>query len=288
MPELPEVENVRRDLEAELRPGTRIAGFDFFRADLRDPIPKARLKKLVGCSLTHISRRAKYLLFHTEGGIILSHLGMTGQWRIENAKDQKASKKSAAKPSQPHDHVRIRLASGQTLVYRDPRRFGVLDFASEEGCSNWNLSRHPRLRHLGPEPLDRDFDGHYLFEQTRGRKSSIKSLIMNQEIVVGVGNIYACEALYRAGLRPQRKAHGLDGPQCERLAHSIRQVLAEAIAQGGSTIRDYRRPDASAGGFQEAHAVYDREGKNCPSCRHPIRRSLISGRSSFYCPSCQH
>lgn len=272
MPELPEVENTCRDLHAGLGENSRLEKIEFRRADLRDPMPKKKLKSLEGQKFLGVARRAKYILLKLENGIMLSHLGMTGQWRFEKGPVQFGI----------HDHVALRLSEGKTLVFRDPRRFGVLDFVQYE-----QENSHKRLKHLGLEPLDPEFTAEALTAHAKKSTAPIKSLLMNQEIVVGVGNIYVAEALFRAGIQPRRPSRRVKQSEIEKLIPAIREILQKAIEQGGSTIRDYRRADASEGGFQDFHQVYGRAGEECRVCNTVIRNTVISGRSSFWCPKCQ-
>lgn len=272
MPELPEVETVRRKLESETHHHPVIDHVELFRSDIRFPIPKDFAKKLKGQPIQRIRRRAKYLLFDTPKVSLLSHLGMTGSWRI-----LKEPKRGV------HDHCFVHLQDGRILAFRDPRRFGMLDLVQRE-----NEATHPRLKNLGPEPLDMNaFHADYLFQRTRKRKTLIKSLIMDQKIVVGVGNIYASEALFWAKIRPTRWASRITQGEAKHLVEAIRKVLNEAIQAGGSSIRDYRNPAGEAGQFQASHQVYDRANKPCLICGNPIRSKVISGRSTYWCPHCQ-
>lgn len=272
MPELPEVETVRSGLDHLLADHPVIQKVRLMRADIRFPIPKNLPKTLKGEPILGVRRRAKYLLMETPKAILLSHLGMTGSWRV-------------LKPGEEdkHDHCYIELSDGRTLAFRDPRRFGMLDLILKG-----NEQGHPRLRDLGPEPLDESsFTPEYLFSSSRKRKIPLKAFIMDQRIVVGVGNIYASEVLFRAQIRPQRPAGRLTKLESERLVAMIREVLNEAIEVGGSSIRDYRQASGAEGGFQNEHQVYDREGLPCVQCGAIIRSKVIGGRSTFWCPHCQ-
>lgn len=269
MPELPEVETVRAGLEKILIDRPVIERFEFHRKDLRDPMPIRQIRKLEGQRIEEVLRRSKYLLFQTRVGFLLSHLGMTGSWRVAQKTDVR-----------PHDHVVIHFAGGLRLVYRDPRRFGILD------CGD-DLGTHPRLRDLGPEPLSKDFTAETLWERLRGRESPIKNILMDAATVVGVGNIYASEALFRAGIRPSRLGGKLRRDECERLVGVVREVLREAIEAGGSSISDYVQASGETGFFQSKFRVYDRAGEACVSCGTQVKRSVIGGRSSFHCPKCQ-
>lgn len=272
MPELPEVETVRSGLEEILRKKPVIEQVKLQRGDIRFPIPKDLPKRLEGQPITGVRRRAKYLLFDTPKVSLLSHLGMTGSWRVAPPGDEDR-----------HDHCYIQLSNGKRLAFRDPRRFGLLDLV-EPGQEK----THPRLKGLGPEPLNEaEFNADYLYRMSRKRRVPIKVFIMDQRIVVGVGNIYASEALFRAGLRPQKLAGRVSREQVEKLVESIRSVLREAIQAGGSSIRDYRQAGGEEGSFQDAHQVYERGGEPCVVCGTPIRSKVIGGRSTYWCPICQ-
>jgi formamidopyrimidine-DNA glycosylase len=269
MPELPEVEVVKKGLSKLLKSGDLVSKIEFHRDNLRNRLPKQKLKMVKKQSILAVRRRAKYLLIETSDYILLSHLGMTGQWR-------------EYKHPKLHDHISIYMQSGLTLVYNDPRRFGVFDIVDKAV-----LSKDPRLTILGPEPLENDFNADYLYKVTRQRKIPIKSLIMDQKVVVGVGNIYASEALYFAGIRPTARSSKLTLRQCEDLTVSIQNVLKQAIRQGGSSIRDYVDTNGESGSFQENHAVYGRQGEPCLKCRGAIRAKVLSGRNTFWCVNCQ-
>lgn len=272
MPELPEVETVRAGLAEIFRDRPVIRRARLMRPDVRFRVPPELPVRLQGQRVLGASRRAKYLLIETTGVVLLSHLGMTGSWRL-------AAEGEAGK----HDHFFLDFEDGRTLAFRDPRRFGILDLV-EPGREH----EHPRLRGLGPEPLDPEaFASERLRQTVRGRTSTIKAFLMDQKTVVGVGNIYASEALHRAGIRPQRKTGALTRADWERLVLAVRAVLTEAIELGGSSIRDYRSAAGVAGGFQNSHRVYGRAGEACGQCGTRVRSKVIVGRSSFYCPSCQ-
>lgn len=267
MPELPEVETVRAGLE-RLLSGAVIARAQARRADLRTAIP--RLAVLAGRRITGVRRRAKYLLIDTDGPGILNHLGMTGQWREVGGDGLR-----------DHDHVVLELADGRTVAFNDARRFGLFELCRADGG-------HAALDGLGPEPLAAGFDGALLrAAATRHRRAAIKAVIMDQAVVVGVGNIYAAESLFRAGIRPALAAGRVAGPRLDRLADEIRSVLAEAIAKGGSTIDDYRQVNGLSGLFQNSFAVYGRAGEPCRTCGATIRTRTIAGRASCWCPACQ-
>ncbi len=242
------------------------------RADIRSPIPKNINKVFAGQTITGVRRRAKYLFIDTPVATLISHLGMTGSWRL-------------AKPGEkdPHDHFFIDLADKRALVFRDPRRFGLISYAKagEE-------QKHPSIKSLGPEPLDpKHFNAEYLFQISRKRQIAVKTFIMDQKVVVGVGNIYASEVLFQAKVRPLRKAGRLTLDECVRIVDATTQILNAAINAGGSSIRDYRGAGGEEGLFQQVHLVYDREGEECVNCGEIIHAKVIGGRSSFWCSECQ-
>jgi formamidopyrimidine-DNA glycosylase len=273
MPELPEVETVRKDLLQVIQPKARIQSIVLHRSDIRFPIPKDLIARLTGHSFSTIHRRAKYLLFQAQDEVMISHLGMSGGWMI----------KSPDFVASVHDHCEIQFSDGVVLVYRDPRRFGVLDVVK-----SIKLQQHKLFKHLGPEPLNvQEFTPDYLFEKSRGRTQALKTFIMDQRIVVGVGNIYASEVLFLSGLSPKRAAGRLTRTACVRLVQNLQDVLAKAILAGGSTIRDYRSLRGQQGEFQGQHLVYDREGKPCTICRTPIKNAVLGARSTYWCPQCQ-
>lgn len=274
MPELPEVETTLRGIEPALK-GRTITKLIVRNSSLRWPITTA-VDQARGQKINRCWRRAKYLLIGlagngTENGGLLLHLGMSGSLRICDAGDA----------PHKHDHVDIVLDSGDCVRFNDPRRFGA--FLWWEPPSE----QHELLRHLGPEPLSRDFSGHYLRTKSRGRKVAVKNFIMDGKIVVGVGNIYASEALYMAGIHPSRPAGRISAARYEALAGAIRDVLQRAIRHGGTTLRDFRNSDGQPGYFAQELLVYEREGLTCFQCQAPIRRKVIGQRSSYYCPHCQ-
>lgn len=272
MPELPEVETVRSGLTTLLGSTARIDRVELRRDDLRAPIPSSLPERLRGQPILAVRRRAKYLLWDTPAATLLCHLGMTGTWRLAATGDER-----------DHDHCVIHLTDGRRLVFRDPRRFGLLDVI-EPGHD----ASHPRLRALGPEPLDATtFTGAALHVATRGRRSALKAMIMDQAVVVGVGNIYAAEALFRAGLRPTLAAGRLTRSGAERLVEAIRTVLTAAIAAGGSTISDFRQAGGDGGYFQHDFRVYGRAGSPCVVCAAVLRHAVVAGRSTVWCPRCQ-
>lgn len=271
MPELPEVEVVKEGLKKIIKPSESIKKIEFLRKNLRGPLPFKKLGSIEGKQILSLERRAKYILFETTDHWLVSHLGMTGNWRNKNTKIKL------------HDHIVLTLASGTRLIYNDPRRFGIFDIIDKK-----NFEKDKRFSILGPEPLlEYEFTAEYLFKTSRKRKIPIKSFIMDQKVVVGVGNIYASEALFHAGIRPLARTEKLTRYQCELLVKAIQKVLAEAIAQGGSSIRDYVQANGSSGGFQENHFVYAREGEPCRKCRGLILSRILSGRNTFWCVNCQ-
>ncbi len=273
MPELPEVETVCRGLEPVVV-GHVIARVDLHRKDLRKPFPKNLKKVVEGAKVTHITRRAKYILMHLDNGYVLVvHLGMSGRIVFHPR---------AYKP-QTHDHFIMHMKDGQQIVLNDPRRFGVVDLVKAA-----EMEAHALFAHLGPEPLSNAFSGPVLAEALKGRKTAIKLAIMDQRLVVGVGNIYACEALFMAGINPTKPAGRLKGDKAEALVSAIRKVLQKAIKAGGSTLRDHRQANGELGYFQHSFSVYDREGQVCGVCKTGhIRRMVQGGRSTFFCPVCQ-
>lgn len=269
MPELPEVETTRRGIAPHLV-GRFVETLKIRQPRLRWPIPPALRRQLPGQRIKGVERRAKYLLVHTAPGSALLHLGMSGSLRILPG---------ATAPG-PHDHVDWQLDSGRILRFTDPRRFG---------SQLWQPAGtlHPLLATLGPEPLSDAFDGIHLWKMSRGRAASVKTFLMDQKTVVGVGNIYAAEALFAAGVRPGRAAGSLSKAQYEKLATEIRRILGHAIDRGGTTLRDFLRPDGEPGYFEQELFAYGRGGEPCRVCGTPIRSVRLGQRSTFYCPSCQ-
>ncbi len=292
MPELPEVETVRRGLAAAMT-GATILGVQQNRPDLRFPFPDDFPQRLLGRRIEAIERRAKYLMIGLDDGTVLaSHLGMTGSFRIEadGAENVPGAYYRARAPAGLHDHVRFELDSGIVITYSDPRRFGFMVLVPRS-----ELGGHPLFRDIGVEPLSADFDGAVLATLLAGKGTPLKAALLDQRLVAGLGNIYVCEALHRAGLSPRRAAATLarkDGSptvRAMRLAAAIKDVLREAVEAGGSTLRDYRHADGSLGMFQHGFRAYDREDHACqtPTCRGTIRRIVQSGRSTFFCAECQ-
>ena len=270
MPELPEVEITLRGLAPHLL-GQRISGVIIRNPHLRWPVPENLPKLLQGLTIHSLSRRAKYLLVDCGRGTLILHLGMSGSLRILPT-DAAIEK---------HDHFDLLLANGLLMRLRDPRRFGAVLW--HEG----DPAQHPLLINLGPEPLKDNFDGDYLYRATRKRSAAIKLVIMDNHIVVGVGNIYANEALFRSGIRPQLSADKLSKPRCARLVQTIRETLTEAIALGGSSLRDFVNSDGKPGYFQQHYWVYGRTGEPCLTCGASIKQIKQGQRSSFFCPVCQ-
>ncbi|RST87504.1 bifunctional DNA-formamidopyrimidine glycosylase/DNA-(apurinic or apyrimidinic site) lyase [Aquibium carbonis] len=296
MPELPEVETVRRGLSGTLE-GARIVSVDQRRPDLRFPFPADFAARLSGRRIEALSRRAKYLIVHLDDGLgLICHLGMSGSWRIERDADARTPGVFHHERSKlaAHDHVVFRLTgadgASSRAVFNDPRRFGFMLFA-EPGT----LAEHPLLSGLGVEPTGNELSGDLLATLFRDRRAPLKAALLDQRLIAGLGNIYVCEALWRAGLSPRRAAGtlatatGRPTKAAGALATSIREVIADAIAAGGSSLRDYVQADGSLGYFQHAFAVYDREGEACrkSGCDGVVQRVVQSGRSTFYCPSCQ-
>ena len=280
MPELPEVETVRRGL-ARAMEGRRIDGVRVARRDLRWPVPADFEQRLVGRTVTAVGRRAKYLTIDLDdGGVLLAHLGMSGRMIV----DEEGSDGPTAKSSAKHEHVTIVLGNRTFVRFADPRRFGMMDWVAEGG-----LADHPLIAHLGPEPTGADFDGARLWALLEGKRTPIKAALLDQRVVAGVGNIYACESLFAAGISPRRQAANVGPARAGRLALAIRETLAEAIDAGGSSLRDHVAPDGELGYFQHRFKVYGREGEPCPGCDcgGAVRRVVQSGRSTFYCAARQ-
>jgi formamidopyrimidine-DNA glycosylase len=269
MPELPEVETTVRGLRAVLE-GRRLTTVEPRRADLRRPFPPDLRQRLTGARVTRLGRRAKYGLIDTDrGDTMIFHLGMSGRWRID--------------PNQlgAHDHLLLTTQEGHRLALHDPRRFGSVDLVASA-----ELDRMPFIAALGPEPLSTDFNGAYLHRALAGRLAPIKAMLLDQRIVAGLGNIYVCEALHMAGIAPSRAAGRVGSARLQRLADAVKTVLLAAIEAGGSTLRDYARPDGELGYFARQWRVYGREGEACGCGRRVLRRAE-GGRSTFYCPRCQ-
>ena len=270
MPELPEVETTVRGLAPVLE-GRRLVSVEARRADLRRPFPPDLRQRLTGATVTGLGRRAKYGLINTDrGDTMVFHLGMSGAWRIDPHELGK------------HDHLLIETDEGRRLHLRDPRRFGSVDLVPTEDLTEW-----PAFKALGPEPLDGSIDGRWLKERFSGRTAAVKLLLLDQRIVAGLGNIYACEALFRARIDPRRAAGKVSRAKLDMLAMAIPAVLEDAIRAGGSTLKDFAAPDGELGYFSKQFDVYDREGKPCRNCAGMVKRIVQGGRSTFFCPSCQ-
>jgi len=268
MPELPEVETTVRGL-AKVLQGRRLTSVEARRADLRRALPVDLGQRLTGARVIGLGRRAKYGLIDTDrGDSLVFHLGMSGHWRVDPSETGK------------HDHFILETDEGRRVALNDARRFGSLDLVPTVGLSDW-----PPFKALGPEPLD--LDPRDLHRRLSGRTAAIKLLLLDQRIVAGLGNIYVCEALYRAGIHPKRAGGSVSLERLRKLVPAIHAVLAEAIEAGGSTLKDFVSPDGELGYFSKAFAVYDREGKPC-GCGGTVRRIVQGGRSTFYCPKCQH
>jgi formamidopyrimidine-DNA glycosylase len=270
LPELPEVETTRRGLGPYVRK-RRIAALRVYEWRLRWPVPRNLPKQVAGQRILRVGRRGKYLLLALESGTLLLHLGMSGNLRAVPADTARL----------PHDHFDLVLDSGIALRFNDPRRFGSLLYTRGDPLE------HPLLAHLGPEPLGREFDASYLWRITRGRRLNVKQLLMDSHLVVGVGNIYANEALFRARIRPQRQARTLSQADAAHLVRGVRAVLKQAIHSGGTTLRDYLGADGAPGYFRQRLYVYERRGKPCRRCGTPVRAVPQGQRTTYYCPSCQ-
>lgn len=270
MPELPEVETVRRGLAPRVT-GRIVTGVAVRQPRLRWPVPEQLMTQLPGQRIVQVARRAKYLLLQTQAGTLLCHLGMTGRLRLL----------PTTAPWQKHDHAEVVLTDDWTLRFNDSRRFGALLWTTEP------LEQHPLLRDLGPEPFDSAFSGAYLYRRLQGRMTAIKPRLLDQRLVAGVGNIYASEALFRAGVHPLRPAGQLSPAECDRLVAAVRTVLDAAIAQGGTTLRDFVGGDGQTGYFQHALQVYGRADLPCPHCGQPIHCGRAGQRATYYCLHCQ-
>jgi formamidopyrimidine-DNA glycosylase len=269
VPELPEVETTVRGLRPVLQ-DQRLTLVEPRRADLRKAIPADLRQRLTGATITALGRRAKYGLIDTDrGDTLIFHLGMSGRWRIDPAE------------TLAHDHLLLETAGGHRLALNDPRRFGFLDLWPTDA-----LASYPPFAAMGPEPLEPSFSGEYLLAALAGRSAPIKAMLLDQRIVAGLGNIYVCEALHLARIAPSRSAGRVSLVRLERLVSSVREVLLAAIEAGGSTLRDYARPDGELGYFSKQFLVYGREGEPC-ACGGVVRRRVEAGRSTFWCPRCQ-
>ncbi|MEX2126548.1 MAG: bifunctional DNA-formamidopyrimidine glycosylase/DNA-(apurinic or apyrimidinic site) lyase [Woeseia sp.] len=269
MPELPEVETSRRGIAPWLEQ-QQVRRVTVRERRLRWPVPVEIDRDLPGKFIRSLRRRAKYLLFETDGGTLMLHLGMSGSLRIVHPDE----------PAGKHDHVDIEVANGKALRFRDPRRFGSLLWTDDP-------AGHPLLRNLGPEPLSDTFDGRYLWRAARGRRISVKQFIMNAGVVVGVGNIYASESLFLAGIHPKRRADRIALRRMLTLADAIRSVVDRAIEAGGTTLRDFHGGDGEPGYFRQELGVYGRDGLPCLICKKPVSAIVLGQRSTFYCSNCQ-
>jgi formamidopyrimidine-DNA glycosylase len=285
VPELPEVETVRRGLEPAMV-GARLDAVEQRRPDLRFPFPERFIERLTGRRVEALRRRAKYLVADLDGAdVLIMHLGMSGSFRIEQARGPVPG---AGKKNSLHDHVAFDLSTGTRIVYNDPRRFGFMQL-----IRRLEFSAHPLFRNIGIEPLGDELDGAVLAGLFAGKTSSLKAALLDQSLIAGLGNIYVCEALHRAGLSPRRAAGSLarkDGGPSARttlLARVIREVLEEAVAAGGSSLRDHRKTDGALGYFQHSFRVYGREHEPCARCGGNVGRITQSGRATFYCGGCQ-
>lgn len=269
MPELPEVETTVRGLARYLE-GERIARVAVNRPDLRRPFPPGLVQALTGATVTTLGRRAKYGLIHTDRGqTMVFHLGMSGRWRIEPEQAEK------------HDHLVLETGSGHVLALNDARRFGSVDLVDTDALGEW-----PAFAAMGPEPLGDGLSAAHLKAEFAGRLAPVKPLLLDQRVVAGLGNIYVCEALHRASIRPDKPAGAISAAAIGRLVPAIKQVLAESIEAGGSTIRDYAQPNGELGYFAASWRVYGREGEAC-ACGGSVQRIVQGGRSTFWCKACQ-
>ena len=270
MPELPEVETTRRGIEPHLL-GARVTSLLLRERRLRWPVPEVLERALPGQRFESVGRRGKYLLLGTPAGHALLHLGMSGSLRVTDS----------SSPLRKHDHADFVLDNGVILRFHDPRRFGCILWLEGDPMA------HPLLASLGPEPLSEDFNGAYLHARSRGGKAAVKSFLMDSKVVVGVGNIYANEALFGAGINPHRKAGAISRARYERLAGEVKQTLARAIEVGGTTLRDFVGGDGKPGYFSQSLRVYGRGGEPCPACGKPLRETRLGQRSTIYCIICQ-
>lgn len=271
MPELPEVETVCRGLQPHME-GARFERVELRRKDLRFPFPKRFAARLEGAEVSGMHRRAKYILVSlSTGETLIMHLGMSGRFTVDEAEI-------------PHEHVRFTMSNGRQIGYGDPRRFGFMDLAKSA-----TLSEHKFFARMGIEPLGNELSGVKLSELFEGKKTPIKAALLDQHLIAGLGNIYVCEALYRSGISPKRLAKSVVGKRAERLAPVIRDVLTEAVAAGGSTLKDYAQVDGELGYFQHRFQVYGREGEPCvnKTCGATVKRMVQGGRSTFFCSTCQ-
>ena len=283
MPELPEVETVRRGLQPYLE-GEELAKVTLNRADLRFPFPDRMADRLEGARIISLSRRAKFLVAETDRNEkLVMHLGMSGRFTIHDPDipvQQNPGEFAHAQATNPkHDHVEFLTGKGVRIVFNDPRRFGYMQMFGEADGDPFS--------EVGPEPLSNAFSGESLYEAFRGKKSPVKTALLDQHVVAGLGNIYVCEALFMAGISPNRLAGNVSRKKCDVLAQCVREVLERAIQAGGSTLKDYAHTDGALGYFQHSFKVYGREGEACSACTKPVLRKVQSGRSTFFCSHCQ-
>lgn len=269
MPELPEVETVRRGLESLLKHQPVLERVQLRRPDIRFKIPIKKIRALEGLSVLQVGRRAKYLWFETSKGYLISHLGMTGTWRPFRADEELGA----------HDHAMLQFSDGLKLVFRDPRRFGILDFTQ-------SLEAEPFSK-MGPEPFSESFSAEYLKEKFRSKKTPIKNALMDQRVVVGIGNIYANEILFESRIRPARSSSALSRADLATLVEKSKEVLRRSIEAGGSSLQDFIHTNGQSGKFQDSFFVYSREDEPCRRCKGRIRSRVMAGRNTFWCPSCQ-
>ena len=282
MPELPEVETVRRGLAYAME-GCRIESVEVRRKDLRFPVPADFSDRLCGRTLMKLGRRAKYLVAtFDDNTVLLAHLGMSGRMLVETEEDQKLLRQLVPKKGahDAHEHIVFHIDTGTTVRFSDPRRFGMMLLTTTQ-----ELSSHKLIRHLGPEPMEDDFTGPVLAARLKGKKTPIKSALLDQRVVAGIGNIYACEALFAARISPRRGASTVQGERATRLANAVRAVLKRAIDAGGSSLRDHVAPSGELGYFQHSFSVYGREGEPCPGCDcgRFVQRIVQGGRSTYLC-----
>ena len=270
MPELPEVETTRKGIQPHVENNT-ISNVIVRNRRLRWPIPAGLKTKLANQKIHSVTRRAKYLLLHSDAGTLIIHLGMSGSLRILPVNEA----------VEKHDHFELQFKDGNCLRLRDPRRFGAVLWTKTDPL------KHKLLQHLGPEPLDKIFSADLLFEKSRKRKTSIKQFIMDAKIIVGVGNIYASESLFLAGINPRRLAGKITKLQAQNLVKAIKKILNAAIKQGGTTLKDFKSSNGKPGYFQQKLKVYDRKGEACVICKNPIKQITLGQRSTFYCTQCQ-
>ncbi|MBX7231324.1 MAG: bifunctional DNA-formamidopyrimidine glycosylase/DNA-(apurinic or apyrimidinic site) lyase [Bdellovibrionales bacterium] len=273
MPELPEVETICRGLRQRIDAPSIIKAVQLNCGDFRVKVRPEEVQCLIGKKILQIRRRAKYLLFELEDYILVNHLGMTGTWRDFDPENV-----------QKHDHFIIKFKNGKGLVFNDPRRFGLIQVLSRNQEKTWVASQR-----LGPEPLQNsEFNKVYLYEVSRLKKNKVKTWLMDQSVVVGVGNIYASEVLFRAGVSPIRTTNTLTKNECEKICHEVKLVLEQALQKGGSSLRDYYQASGQQGQFQREFQVYNRKGESCMKCKaRKVENTIITGRSSYWCPGCQ-